>query len=120
MNKSYTGGRSTALLLVKSLTIPVGEMKLSAMTPFPMHIELEYWPYQKAADECEPDEPEFLELISATLLSPIFMTTFSGLTLSLDGRLNVLELLSDSQYNLVTQALLQPDTCAFDGAGVTL
>ena len=120
MNARFEG-RSTALLLVSSFTLSVGEMKLSTTTPFPLHIELVYWPEVRAKDFEEPDEPEFLELISATLLSPIFMSNYYGLTLSLDGRLNVLELLDDDQYGRVVASLLQPTTCAaFDGKGVVL
>jgi hypothetical protein len=121
MNARFEGGPSTALLIVDSLTIRVGEMKLSCTTPFPLHFEIDYSPAVKGTNWEEPDEPEFLNLISATLLSPIFMSNFSGITLSLDARLNVLELLDDRQYGILWEALLQPNTCAaFDGRGVTL
>jgi hypothetical protein len=120
MNPKFKGGRSAALLVINSLTLQVGQMRLKSSAAFPVHVQLEYWPPIKGSEE-DPPEPEFLELISATLLSPVYMTTFAGLTLSLDSRLNLLDILDESQYERLTAALLVPSTClSFDGQSVTL
>jgi hypothetical protein len=121
MNPNFQGGCSTALLLINSLTLQVGQMSLKSSVTFPVHVKLEYWPHVKANSFEEPDEPEFLEVYSVTLLSPLYMTNFTGLTMSLDSRLNLLDILSNYQYERLVAALLQPSTCgAFDGTSVTL
>ena len=121
MNARFEGGASTALLYVESLTIRVGETTLKSAVPFPMHITLEYWPEVVAKDWEEPSQPEYLEATDARLLAPLFFTNSRGITTSLDGRLNVFDILSNEQYEKIVATLLQPNTCAaFDGKGVTL
>jgi hypothetical protein len=120
MNPKFKGGQSAALVLVNSLSLSVGQTTMKSHIAFPVRAMLEYWPYIKGCDE-EPPEPEFIEIHSLTLLSPLYMTTFAGITLSLDSRINLLDILTDKQYDDVCEALLAPNTClSFDGQSVTL
>jgi hypothetical protein len=123
MNPRFDGGPSTALLIVDSLTLPVGHGGwVKSTLPFPVHIELEYWPKVKRTNEWEePMSDEFLILNDARVLAPQWLTNEKGITVSVDARTNFLELLDEGQYDKMVYALLQPsEGAAFDGKGVAL
>lgn len=120
MNKLIEG-RNTALVLVSSWTLQVGDgVWLKTAVPFPLSVNLDWYPYVKG-DEEEPPQPEYTELLSATLLSPLYLTNSRGVTCSIDSRACVLELLRDDQYDMLVHAVTSHNYCyGFDGKAVTL
>lgn len=121
MNARFSGGASTALLIVDSLTLPVGHGGwVKSTLPFPVHIELEYWPKTGGNDWEEPMSDEYLELQDARVLAPQWLTNEKGVTVSVDARTNFLELLDTAQYDKMVSALLQPSDGAVNTCKVIL
>lgn len=99
-------GRSTAMIVVESMTVHIGEgIQLKSPAAFPVWLDLEHWPYIPDTDE-EPGEPAFIELLSARLLSPMYLSEGKGFTMSIDPRAELLQLWNDEQYDKVCESLL--------------
>jgi hypothetical protein len=114
-------GRSTRLAFVESLTLTLGECtQVKTLQAFPLSVSLDYFPFCKGDDE-EPDTPAFVELLSANVLGPLYLTNYEGISCSIDNRADILSLLSDEAYDKLASAVSARSTCyGFDGKAVTL
>lgn len=99
--------RMTALIYVKSITFNFADgIQLSTgIHGATLWVAYLYHKYVPGNAEM-PCEEEDVDLLSATLLQPIWLTDSRGITVSIDGRCDVLSILTDAQYEKLEQFIL--------------
>lgn len=102
--KKLQAGRGKTQVLIHSMSITTAEEYLHHVVPFWINVEFYYEPELRFTDD-EPGCPEYLEIISATVIDSVL---FSGVLTHVDINKggSIMEHISDSQYDdLVTMVI---------------
>jgi hypothetical protein len=101
MNKHFKEGRSHVIFTIPHLALPIGNyyaVTNSEHQPFPVNALVEFAPAIKPWDDDEEHVPEHLEFVSVYLLQPLFLSSDIGVSAHINTSCNLLELISDAQY----------------------
>jgi hypothetical protein len=100
MNK-ITEGRNKALVSMERLDMEVnGHTHVSYEQPFFLDV-LFYFEEAIKPLEDDPGAREFIELISVRVQSPLYLSNNMGMTMSFDGRCELVNVLTDKQLDSV-------------------
>ncbi len=98
-------GRQAANIYVKKMSWPIGDnMFVHSSNPFILHVNYFYEGAIRGDDE-EPGCDEYFELSEVKVLSPVCLTNYTGLALNISPTLNMLDILSEHQYDVIVEAL---------------
>lgn len=104
MNKIQEG-RGKTLVLMENLSIEVnGLIHVSYDLNFFLAVDYYYEPELRPLED-DPGCPEFFEVRSVRTLNPMYFSNEGGVTLSIDSRAELLNILTDEQLTLVESNL---------------
>ena len=116
IDQVFAHARNTTMLHIKSLTINVGDGVFVTTGYQGVTLWMEFYGYEHVPGNSEmPEEPAEVDITKISVLAPCFMDNGKGLSLIIDGRCDLLAVLTHSQISLLEGFLLDnPDNGSFN------
>ena len=100
-------GRQHTTLRVETFTLRVNDdVSLYSSYQFDIDVSFEHWDAVYYHDYEQPDEPQYVDLYSVKIIDRACLSGDKGMTVYMDPRFELLEVLTDNQFLAVCDVLM--------------